>query len=126
MVALINRRDAHHDACASAAERIAYPLFTVWPVIVEAYYLIDRLGGPADRVLHWVIRQHIRTMDLRPTDVLRMRQLLKKYADLPMDFADAALVAACERGNIRRIFTVDRRDFLIYRPKHTDQFEVIP
>ena len=31
-------------------------------------------------------------MDLRPTDVLRMRQLLKKYADLPMDFADATLL----------------------------------
>jgi predicted nucleic acid-binding protein len=55
-----------------------------------------------------------------------MRQLLKKYSDLPMDFADAALVAVCERRKIRRIFTVDRRDFLIYRPNHTEQFEVIP
>jgi predicted nucleic acid-binding protein len=65
-------------------------------------------------------------MDVRDSDVLRMRQLMKKYADLPMDFADAALVVACERARIRRIFTIDRRDFLIYRPKHTEQFEIVP
>jgi predicted nucleic acid-binding protein len=125
-VALINRNDTYHHACAKAAEDLRYPLFTVWPVIIEAFYIIDRLGGPADRVLHWVIRRHVRLIELRQPEMLRIRQLVKKYSDLPMDLADAALVAACERAKIRRIFTVDRRDFLIYRPKHIDQFEIIP
>ena len=126
IVALINRNDAYHRPCLNAAQDLRYPLFTVWPVIVEAYYIIDRLGGPAERVLHWVIRRHVRIIELRQPELLRIRQLLNKYSDLPMDLADAALVAACEREKIRRIFTVDRRDFLIYRPKHTEQFEIVP
>jgi predicted nucleic acid-binding protein len=43
-----------------------------------------------------------------------------------MDLADAALVAVCEKAKIRRIFTTDRRDFLIYRPIHGEHFELIP
>ena len=49
------------------------------------------------------------------TDVHRMRELMSKYADLPMDLADAALVRIAEREGIRKIFTVDRKDFNMYR-----------
>ena len=49
-------------------------------------------------------------------DCLRMRELMWKYRDLPMDLADAALVRVAERERVRRIFTVNRRDFGIYRP----------
>src|SRR5689334_21537350 len=77
IVALVNRNDSYHEACIKAAEDLRYPLFTVWPVIVEAYDIIDRLGGPADLVLHWLVRRHVRIMDVRDNDVLRMRQLLK-------------------------------------------------
>ena len=126
LIALINRRDQFHSSCVAAAESLRFPLLTVWPVIVEAYYILDNRGGPADRVLHWLTARHLRLIDLRDADLRRMRQLIKKYADLPMDLADAALVAACERTKIHRIFTVDRRDFLIYRPAHASQFEVIP
>ena len=125
IIALINRRDQFHQSCLKAAEGLHFPLFTVWPVIVEAYYIIESRGGPAERVLHWLSARHIRLLDLRQTEIQRMRQLIKKYADLPMDLGDAALVAGCERAKIHRIFTVDRRDFLIYRPSHTSQFEVI-
>ena len=54
-------------------------------------------------------------LPLDETDAPRMRELMHKYRDLPMDFADAALVRAAERERIRRIFTLDRRDFEIYR-----------
>jgi hypothetical protein len=43
-----------------------------------------------------------------------------------MDLADAALVAACEREKVRRVFTLDRKDFLIYRPSHIERFELLP
>ena len=126
ILALINRRDRFHRACLEAAEGIRFPMFTVWPVIAEAYYMLERAGGPADAVFHWILAGHLRLIDLRTSDILRMRQLLRKYSDLPMDLADAALVVACERKKIHRVFTVDRRDFLIYRPLHFSQFEVIP
>ena len=101
-------------------------MWTVWPVISEAYYLLESERGPGDAVFHWIVSGHIRLIDLRPVDIRRMRQLLKKYADLPMDLADAALLVACERKKINRVFTIDKRDFLIYRPVHTAQFEILP
>jgi hypothetical protein len=51
---------------------------------------------------------------------------MKKYRMLPMDLADAALVAVAERERIRRIFTIDRRDFSIYRPVKLGKFIIIP
>jgi len=51
---------------------------------------------------------------------------MTQYATLPMDFADASLVVAAERLNLRRVFTLDRRDFLLYRPRNVAAFEVFP
>jgi len=55
-----------------------------------------------------------------------MRGLMWKYRDLPMDLADAALVRVAERERIRRVFTVDRRDFAIYRPNRLGRFQILP
>lgn len=57
---------------------------------------------------------------------MRLRDLMRKYRDLPMDLADAALVRIAERERIQRIFTIDRRDFEIYRPIGVRRCEVIP
>lgn len=54
-----------------------------------------------------------------------MRALLRQYNDLPMDLADASLVAAAEQLGLRRVFTLDR-DFFVYRINGTDPFEVVP
>jgi predicted nucleic acid-binding protein len=51
---------------------------------------------------------------------------MRKYRDLPMDLADSALVRAAERERIPRIFTIDRRDFNLYRPRGIRRFTVIP
>jgi hypothetical protein len=60
------------------------------------------------------------------SDVPRIRELMRKYADRPMDLADAALVRVAERENVRRIFTVDRRDFTVYRLHGRIRLIVIP
>ena len=59
-------------------------------------------------------------------DVPRMKELMRKYRDLPMDLADAALVRVAERERLRRIFTLDRRDFQIYRPSRIGRFVIFP
>ena len=64
--------------------------------------------------------------DLDADDCERMRSLMRKYRDLPMDLADAALVAVAERERISRIFTIDRRDFEVYRPAGIRRFEILP
>jgi predicted nucleic acid-binding protein len=58
--------------------------------------------------------------------VSRLRALMEKYRDLPMDLADAALVRVAERERIRDVFTLDRRDFSIYRPLGLGRFRIVP
>jgi len=55
-----------------------------------------------------------------------MRELMRKYRDLPMDLADAALVRVAEREKISRVFTIDRRDFELYRPRGIRRFTLLP
>jgi predicted nucleic acid-binding protein len=55
-----------------------------------------------------------------------MRELMRKYRDLPMDLADAALVRVAEREKVSRIFTIDRRDFELYRPRGIRRFTILP
>jgi predicted nucleic acid-binding protein len=65
-------------------------------------------------------------MPLGPDDVARTRELMRKYHDLPMDLADAALVRVAERERLRRIFAFIRHDFRIYRPSRFGRFALIP
>ena len=51
---------------------------------------------------------------------------MKKYRDLPMDLADAALVAAAETTKLRSVFTLDHKDFSIYRPARARRLELVP
>lgn len=58
-------------------------------------------------------------------DLTRMKVLMSKYSDTPMDFADASLVVAAETLKIAKIVTLDS-DFEIYRINGRTRFEIIP
>jgi len=60
------------------------------------------------------------------TSLRRVRKLLDKYADLPMDFADATLVALAEELDCTSVFTTDRTDFSVYRLKGRKPFRLMP
>lgn len=59
-------------------------------------------------------------------DVERMRVLMERHQDLPMDLADAALVRVAERDRHVRFFTLDRRHFSAYRPAPRKRFAIVP
>ena len=63
---------------------------------------------------------------LEVEDLPSIRKLMRQYADLPMDFADAALVQVAKRQGIEKIFTLDRRDFAVYRLGRGKAFTIIP
>jgi predicted nucleic acid-binding protein len=125
MVALISASDRHHAACRAALLKIDEPMATVWPAFTEAMYLL-RSSQAAQRALwEMVIRGAIMFLYIDVEHASQMRNLMEKYHDLPMDLADAALVHVAERQNIRRIFTLDRRDFTVYRTIH-GRFSILP
>lgn len=126
LVALIDRSDSHHRRCVAALAGIRETLATVWPALTEAMYLL-RASAQAQQEL-WTLFNvgGVKFMELGPEDCPRMRELMWKYRNLPMDLADAALVRVAEREGLRRIFTVDRKDFEIYRPHRFGHFEILP
>lgn len=68
----------------------------------------------------------VQLMSLGLVDIPRIRELMIKYADLPMDLADAALVRVAEREGIGRIFTLDRNDFAVYRLHGRAGLSIVP
>jgi hypothetical protein len=124
-VALIDRRDKHHARCVDALRAMAGPLVTVWPVLVEAMYLLDT--WPEQAALWAMVEAGpVALSRLDDEDMPRLRALMAKYRDLPMDLADASLVHVADRDGYRRIFTLDRRDFEIYRLAGRERFTIVP
>lgn len=126
LVALIHARDKHHARCRAAFERIAEPVLTVWPAFTEAMYLLGFSGKAQGALWEMLERRAVTMAELGPDDFPRLRELMHKYRDRPMDLADAALVRAAEREKIRTIFTLDQVDFRIYQPRGSGPFEIIP
>ena len=126
LVSLADRTDAHHAACVTALERMSGPLATVWPALTEAIYLVQRWPRAQAEILSLVETGALRVLSVGREDVPRIRALMEKYRDLPMDLADAALVRVAERERVRTVFTIDRRDFAVYRPLGLGKFKIVP
>lgn len=117
LVALLDSRDEDHVRCVEALQGIREPLMTVWPAVTEAMHLLR--GSWRAQAALWEMLESgiVELLELDADDVPRMGELMHKYRDLPMDLADAALVRVAERERIRHVFTLDQRDFRVYRPQ---------
>ena len=115
LVAVVDVADQHHRACVAALQNLTEPLGTVWPSVAEAFYLLSDTRNGQDALWDMLCRGAVSLLPLGADDFPRMRELMWKYKDRPMDLADAALIHTAEREGIRKIFTVDRRDFSVYR-----------
>ena len=126
LVALIHADDREHDRCKAVFESLNEPMGTVWPALTEAMYLLGFSWRAQETAWELVESEAVRILPLEHADVPRMMELMRRYRDLPMDLADAALVRVAEREKLRRIFTIDRRDFEIYRPSRIGRFSIVP
>lgn len=127
LVALIDADEPDHDVCRLVLPSLRLPMLTTWPAFTEAMYLLSRAGGWTGQEALWklVLSGRLDVSDLSRSAVERSSQLMAKYADLPMDLADATLMALAEERGERRIFTLDT-DFRIYRIHGRRHFEIIP
>ena len=126
LVALLDTDDRDHARCVRAARQLSDDLATTWPVLTEAMYLLSRAPKAQDALLAWVEDRALQAAVLDADDAREMRVLMTRYRDLPMDFGDASLVRVAGREGIRRVFTLDRRDFNIYRTSAGRPFDIVP
>ncbi len=126
LVALLDRGDPAHEACVAALKTVRDPLVTVWPAFTEAMYLLGGVWAAQKALWSRLETEALTLATLDESDAPRMRALMEKYADLPMDLADAALVHVAERDAMTEIFTLDHKHFSIYRPGRRRRFSVLP
>ncbi len=126
LVAMMNDDDDRHRDCVEVAKGLREPLITVWPALAEAMHLLNFSWKAQDALWEMCEMGDCRLVALDAADMKRMRELMAKYRDRNMDLADAALVRVAEREKLNRIFTLDRKDFSVYRPGRWGRFHILP
>jgi len=123
-VALANSTDRHHALVLQAFETITEPLITTWIVMTETCHLLFKRRGIATQIgfIQSYRENAFIVFDLGEAHRARLTALMEKYADLPMDLADASLVILAEHLEDGRILSTDRRDFQTYRWKNQYPF----
>ncbi len=126
LIAILNRRDRHHRTCVEVLQELRQPLLSTWMPVTEAMYLLDFSIAAQGALLEMIERGALQILELMREDVAAMHQLMRKYRDQPMDFADASLVQVADRLGLAEIFTLDRRDFGVYRLRKNRAFRILP
>ncbi len=124
LVGGISKDDQHHRRCMEIAATLPPFQVTTWPCVTEAMHLL-RFPVAQEKLRRQIETGILRLYEPDYADGLRACALMRKYADAPMDFADASLVVAAERLNITCILTFDRH-FYAYRINDNTSFEVLP
>jgi len=124
-VALGNPKDDYHALAVRIFSTLDEPLITTWPVMTEVcHLLLKRRGIAAQLQFIELYRQCVfSVLDIDSSQAERLEALMKTYADLPMDLADASLVLLAETLGHGRVLSTDCRDFHTYRWKSTQPFE---
>lgn len=123
-LALADRGDAYHARCREFFRSNREPLMTTYPVLVECVHLMfSRIG--VGKTLTWLETlgtQGVGVQVIGADHLPRLTALMRQYADLPMDLADASLVLLAEDSGEGRIVSTDERDFHAYRWKNQHPF----
>jgi predicted nucleic acid-binding protein len=125
LVALRNARDQHRARIQELARELPQQLYTCWPVLTEATYLLREHPEEVQVLLEGVRQGVLVLLPLTAVDAAPVAAILKKYADQSFSLADAALMHLAEREDITEVLTVDPHDFSVFRTAKGSSLKVI-
>jgi predicted nucleic acid-binding protein len=127
LVAYLDRRDEAHETVRQALRSFKGQLATTSAVVAEVMYFIsEHPSGPLSFAQFLIAaRVHI-SEACQPGQILAAANLMGRYSDTPMDFADATLVGLAESLGVPDVFTLDRRGFSTYRTAKGIAFQIYP
>lgn len=128
LLAALDMNDRDHARCGDLLAATSEPIVVPAPVVVELEWMTTaRVGREAfDDFLDDVDSGRVGIEPLAAQDYARIRVLLRQYADFPLGFVDASVVAVCERLRERKVATLDHRHFRVIRPSHTRSLRLLP
>ena len=128
LYAMVHRDDAWHERTRQWWETNAEPILVPITVIPEVTYMLaTRLGVHAEQgFVRALASGELPIESLEGEDISRAADLIGVYADLPLGFVDASIVAMAERMDITTLLTTDRRHFGVVRPAHCERLRLVP
>jgi predicted nucleic acid-binding protein len=126
LVAIMSRTDQHHKVCVETLQDLPGPLFSCWPVITEAAWLLRGHRGAVPQLLGSISEGFLELLPLQSAEAAEIGKLMEKYRNIRPQLADAALFYLAERDGFDVIFTLDRRDFSVYQAWRKRAFRIIP
>ena len=125
-VALIDQSEAKHDECTDWFRRFEGKMFTSEAVLTEVLFLLNFSYPAQSAAIDFVLNGAITIVPLSLESLKTAKGLMRKYANVPMDYADATLVCLAEDLSIVHMVTLDRRHFSIYRLPSNKSFLLLP
>ena len=124
VVGLLDRRDAAHAVCVEALELVNRPMVTCEAVVSESCFLLNHIPGAPEQVILNLERGMFQIGFQFSASVNAVRSLMRKYSDVPIDFADACLIQMAEELDTGDILTLDS-DFRHYRWRKSKPFNLL-
>lgn len=125
-VALIDRSESKHSECVEWMKGFKGDIFSSEAVLTEVLYLLNFSVAAQAAASDFVLTGAVVLVPSSVESLRRVKDLLQKYQDFPMDFADATLVVLAHDLGTDQVVTFDRKHFSIYRIDKKRSFSIIP
>jgi predicted nucleic acid-binding protein len=125
-VALIDRSETRHAESVQWLKNFSGRLYSTEAVLTEVLYILNFSITAQCAALDFVLQSVVEIVPSSTDSLKKTKNLMKKYADLPMDFADATIVCLAAETDIQNIVTFGRRDFAIYKLPKKKSLTIMP
>ncbi len=128
LVALSFPKDVNHIKAREAMQNLKTTRILSAAILPELFYMITQRVNYTEAVKSFRLLQTsaFKIETLTPEDLSRMTEIMLEYQDVQFDFVDTSLMALSERLGITQIYTLDHRDFSVFRPRHCDYLTILP
>ena len=124
LIALANKQDKFHLSCTEYLKHYRGRLLTTWAVLTEFSHLAPTVASTLP-LYRWIERGGLEVMTLGKDELITAIDWINRYADRPLDLADASLVVAALKTGSSTVWTLDRNDFETYRLPGRKHFKLV-
>ena len=126
ILAILDRDDRWHESCVQSIRQLRLPLLTSEAVLTELFHLIGKSREGMEAAWTFLRSGAVVLGTIEDAELAQIHELMSRYWDRPMDFADGTLVYLARRESISTVLTVDHADFATYRIEGKRKFRVLP
>jgi predicted nucleic acid-binding protein len=126
LLAILAVNDQWHTRCLPLWYELAERCLTTEAVVTEATHLVSRGGAAPHIPLNFLVAAGVPIVGIETAGHVHAARLMRRYHDVPMDYADATLVVLGDALGLGSVFTTDRRGFTAYRRATGARFRIVP